>query len=146
MRLAQWSVQQAAFQFGVQPVTLKKKLLDAGVEIGRGIYHDPETVHKALSSVNNSVARMAAAKLKSSEENARLTELDRMERERTLVSLDEAKTLVQQVLNAVIQKSKGLPARLAGQCNPGDPALAREALDEGIRDIFETAKDVCSKL
>jgi hypothetical protein len=141
-----WSIQQAAFQFNVPPNTLKRKLLQAGVEIGRGVYHNAETIHRALADAENAVQRLAAAKLKQAEAEAALKQLDQQEREQSLVPLEEAKRLIILPMRAASQKIRDLPARCAGQCNPADPINAREVLEEAVREVCDTILDVCKKL
>lgn len=56
---------------------------------------------------------------------------------RDLISLAEAKELFGRHLQAVRLSLKNLPSRLAAKCNPSDPALAKQILNEAIEKLFK---------
>ena len=57
------------------------------------------------------------------------------------VTMGEAKELFGRHLQAVRMALKNVPARLASRCNPSDPALAKQTLNEAIERVFKTLNE-----
>ena len=57
------------------------------------------------------------------------------------VLMSEAKELFGRHLQAVRMALKNMPSRLAARCNPSDPALAKQTLNEAVDRIFKTLND-----
>ena len=58
-------------------------------------------------------------------------------RRRELVTLAEAEELFGRHLQAIRMVLKNMPSRLAARCNPSDPALAKQALNEAMESVFK---------
>ena len=57
------------------------------------------------------------------------------------VLMGDAKELFGRHLQAVRMALKNLPARLAARCNPSDPALAKQTLNEAVDRVFKTLNE-----
>ena len=57
------------------------------------------------------------------------------------VTMGEAKDLFGRHLQAVRMALKNVPARLAARCNPSDPMLAKQTLNEAVERIFKTLNE-----
>ena len=57
------------------------------------------------------------------------------------VTMAEAKELFGRHLQAVRMSLKNVPARLAARCNPSDPMLAKQTLNEAVERIFKTLNE-----
>lgn len=55
---------------------------------------------------------------------------------RELVTLAEAEELFGRHLHALRLTLKNMPSRLAARCNPSDPTLAKQALNEAVDNVF----------
>jgi hypothetical protein len=60
---------------------------------------------------------------------------------RELVSLGEARELFGRHLQALRMSLKNMPTRLAARCNPSDPALPKQVLNEAIDGVFKQLND-----
>ena len=140
------SLRQCEKEFGVARPVLTRKLHEAEVKTGRGIKHSIKEVHEALAHVDDVNKATAIAKLKVSEEDGKLKELERRRKEGELVSFAEAQELLIKPWEPIVRKVKSMPARLATRCNPADPLHAREELEECARDICSAVEKICSKL
>lgn len=93
---------------------------------------------------NSSLDDVRDLKAKLTEEQGRLTKVKRklaeleLEKEREgLVPLSEAKRIIHETLAPLRTLLDALPARLAHSANPSDPALAQEAITDGLNSVFE---------
>jgi len=59
----------------------------------------------------------------------------------SLVTLSEAKELFGRHLQAVRMALKNIPNRLAARCNPSDPELSKQVLNEAIERVFKTLNE-----
>ncbi len=59
-------------------------------------------------------------------------------RRRELVVMAEAEELFGRHLQALRMALKNLPTRMAARCNPSDPTLAKQVLNEAIASVFKT--------
>lgn len=84
-------------------------------------------------------------KMRKIEEEAKLLTLDRLEREKVLVNLNDVLRLVEAPWVVVRQRMLALPAEAAAKCNPGDPDLAREALDGWLNYSLASIRDQLPK-
>jgi hypothetical protein len=66
---------------------------------------------------------------------------DILMRRRELVTLAEANELYGRHLQALRMALKNMPTRLAARCNPSDPALAKQVLNEAVVGVFKTMND-----
>ena len=57
------------------------------------------------------------------------------------VLMAEAKELFGRHLQAVRMALKNMPSRLAARCNPSDPALAKQTLNEAVERVFKTLNE-----
>lgn len=59
-------------------------------------------------------------------------------RRRELVAMAEVEELFGRHLQALRMALKNLPTRMAARCNPSDPTLAKQVLNEAIANVFKT--------
>jgi transposase-like protein len=144
--MLQLSVRELAREFGVSPQTMGRRLKDSNIKVARGKKFTVKTGHDCLVrniDVNEATSR---ARLDNLEADAELKRLELRQLEKDLVALDEAVELVMKPWIPVAQMIKDMPARLATACNPSDPILARETLEEYCRDLCKKIEVACTKL
>lgn len=57
------------------------------------------------------------------------------------IMMAEAKELFARHLQAVRMALKSMPSRIAARCNPADPVLAKQALNEAVERMFKTLNE-----
>jgi hypothetical protein len=62
--------------------------------------------------------------------------LETQTKARTMIGLDEVNEVFSRHLGGLRQLMDSLPASLAAKCNPSDPDLAREVLEDGVAQIY----------
>ncbi len=88
------------------------------------------------SSYNELKEQLLRANIAEREASARLKEFEVETAGRNLVSLDEAKHYVAEVLSPLRSLLDSLPKSIAARANPADPALAEEAVRSGLDSVF----------
>lgn len=120
----QWSVNSGAKEFGVAISTLKRRLVEAGHEVGRGGRWTTLQLHDALRGVGD----MEAARYREVSARAELLEIDVRRSNRELVTQDEARAIIAGVLQPIRQWLLALPATAGPRVNPVDPKFGMDAL------------------
>lgn len=93
----------------------------------------------AIDSGDPSEVKTAAAAWRDAQkaviESERLL-LETQTKARTMIGLDEVNEVFSRHLGGIRQLMDALPASLSAKCNPADPDLAREVLEDGVAQIF----------
>lgn len=132
-----WSITKGAAEFGVARPTLRTALLSTGCEKLSGQYTTQE-IHQALSGSGDK----EKAQARESAARAAMLECKLLEKQRALVPMAEAIAVVNAHLRPVREALLAAPDVLAARCNPGDPVLARAALEEWSLNQLRIAQDV----
>ena len=85
---------------------------------------------------------LVAATTRDRNASADLKELERREREKELVTMDEAKDVIRQYLGPMREILVTAPMALAARVNPADPELARMQLETWSDDSMKRLRDV----
>lgn len=140
-----YSATSAASELGITRQALDKRLKSSGLKLGRGVTYTLRQIVDAMNSSANDKEAIIKARRKKLEEEAALLEYDRLEREKVLVNLNDVLRLVEAPWVVVRQRMLALPAEAAAKCNPGDPDLAREALDGWLNYSLASIRDQLPK-
>lgn len=137
------SIRQLAKWFEVNHVTLTKKLKDMGRETSRGQVFTIKEAFDALTQTVNLEEELTRERIRKTREEADLLLLKRRQEEKEVVQLAEAIELSLRPIKPIAGMVKDMPDRLASRCNPGDPALARGALEKYAREISKKIDQIC---
>jgi phage terminase Nu1 subunit (DNA packaging protein) len=85
---------------------------------------------------------LVAATTRDRNASADLKELERREREKELVTMDEAKDVIRQYLGPMREILVTAPMALAARVNPADPELARMQLETWSEDNLKKLHDI----
>lgn len=85
---------------------------------------------------------LVAATTRDRNASADLKELERREREKELVTMDEAKDVIRQYLGPMREILTTAPMALAARVNPADPELARMQLETWSEDNLKRLHDI----
>lgn len=140
-----WTVTEGAKAEGITVQAMTKRIKAVGLPTAKGHRYslkDFVTIRKAQDNDKEAIIKARRKKL---EEEAALLEYDRLEREKVLVNLNDVLRLVEAPWVVVRQRMLALPAEAAAKCNPGDPDLAREALDGWLNYSLASIRDQLPK-
>lgn len=140
------SDRELAKEFGVSPQVLGRRFKESEIKTGRGVKHTIKEAHEALAKVSNVRQATEQARLKNLLEDGQIKELERRQKERELVPLSEAIDITTKPWSPIARMLKDMPARLSGSCNPTDPVLAKEVLDEYVQDLCTSIGEAMEKL
>lgn len=130
-----FTVSALADELGVAHETLRRKLRDIGVEVGRGTRISIKQAVLALHS------DYEAERTRETRHRANLLALEEREKEQSLVPMPIVRGVLTEVLTPLKTELLSCPATLAGRCNPGDPEMARAALEAWARDLLTSFAD-----
>lgn len=137
------SIRQLAKWFEVNHVTLTKKLKEMGHDTSRGHVFTIKEAFDALSRSEDLMEELTRERIRKTREEADLLTLQRLQEEQTLVQLADAIDLSLRPIRPIAGMIKDMPDRLASRCNPGDPHLARSALEKYAREISKQIDQLC---
>jgi transcriptional regulator NrdR family protein len=140
------TVRQLAVEFGVTHPTMSSRLKDAGHKVKRGGTWTIKEAHEAMARLTGVRERTEAAKLKNLEEDGMRKEFERRQLQKELITPSEAKEIFARPLEPIARDLKDMPARLSMRVNPADPILARQELDEYVRNLCEKVRNACEVL
>jgi phage terminase Nu1 subunit (DNA packaging protein) len=126
---AQWTVWRAASEFGTTRETLIRALRERGHVIKKGARFTTIEVHGALAG------DLKAERVRKTRAEADLLELERRKETGDLIDFETAKAVLIEPCRAIAAAIKDMGARLCGKCNPSDPPLAREVIDQHCREV-----------
>ena len=124
-----WSVSEAAVHAQLSREKMRLRLKDKGHATERGARFTPAEVIEAL------IGSYDAERTRETRERADKLSLENAKERRELVKLVEAIEVAVKPWEPVARMVKDMPARLSTRCNPSDPILARQVLDDYAREI-----------
>lgn len=125
-------------EFGVSRRTLLRRLTDAGQTGSRFTIRQ---CHEALASKADDQGNIHEARLKKLREETALLALERQKTEGDLVPMAEVKEMLSGWLAPIRSQFLSLPAAMASRCNPGDPEIARQALEDWMENAMKLCRD-----
>lgn len=128
-----------ADELGVSHETLRRGLRGLGVEVGHGRRY---TIKQAFSALQSD---LKAERTRETRARADLLELERREKEASLVPMSTARAVLVDVLTPLRTEMISCPATLAARCNPGDPEIARVTLEAWARETLQTFADAVAR-
>ena len=132
-----WSITRGAEEFGVARPTLRTALMSMGDEKLTGKYSTQE-IHQALSGAGDK----EKAQARESAARAAMLECKLLEKQRALVPMSDAITVINRHLRPAREAFLAAPDVLAARCNPSDPALAREAIEAWCANQLRICREV----
>jgi hypothetical protein len=120
-----WTISSAAAEWGVEYNSLAKWLSKMGLEVKRGEKFTTRQIDRAIHG-----DPLDAERIREVRARADLLEMERLEKKRVLVSLAEVQKMIRDAHIPVRQRFIALPSEMANRCNPTDPKLARDALQQ----------------
>lgn len=134
------SVYAMAQELGVAEETLRRKLreIDVKVEKGKRI-----TIKQAFAALHSD---LDAERTRETRARADLLEMERKEKEESLVPMATARKVLNDVLGPLKIEMMSASATLSSRCNPGDPELARIAIADWARQTLQNASDAISRV
>ena len=129
-----WTLKSAAAEFAIHPDTLKKRLVAASHEIGRGQRYTTLQIYKAM--VGDKEAERTGLIREQREQIA----LENAKTRGELIAFDAAKKIVAEALAPVRSKLMALPPTLSIRVNPSDPEMARAEIELAVEEILKGAQ------
>lgn len=117
-----WTVDRASQEWGVSSMSLARWLRQAEHKPDKSGTFSTRQIDTAIHS------DIKAERLRKIQLENELLTLERSEKSKELVSMEEATAILSNALAPVRQKLLALPAEMASRCNPSDPDLALAAL------------------
>jgi hypothetical protein len=134
-----WTIHKAAAEWGVDRRTLAKRLTGAGLKVERNSQFTTQEITQAI------VGDLNSERIRETRARADLLELERREKQRELVSLTEVQKMIFESFQPIRDQMNALPSQAASRCNPTDPALARQALEEWLRTVLPLIRNELPK-
>jgi phage terminase Nu1 subunit (DNA packaging protein) len=125
-----WTCKGAAQEWGLDQVTMRRRLIAAGHEVGPGKKFTTREISDALNG------RLEQEKIRLTKADADAKEAENLERAGVTIRKDDAMRLVSEVIAPVRSALLSWPASLATRLNPTDPELARTVLDAEVRRLL----------
>jgi hypothetical protein len=130
-----WSIRRAAREFGVVDETIARGLGALGIRVTRGKTFTTRQIFTAIAGdLRHERTREARAR-------ADLLELDRRERLGELMTIERAADNLRETLTPIRQSILAAPATLAAKCNPSDPHMAREIIEQWVDDTLRSLRE-----
>ena len=128
------TIPKAARAFGIDPATLKKRLEAAGFELEAGKAWPVADLAAAIHG-----GTLEREKIRLTRAEAELKEKELQIQRGDLITSEQAKAIIVEVLGPVRAALTSWPAGLAARCNPSDPELAREVLAGAVKQLLTDA-------
>lgn len=140
MKPLKFSIHVLAGELGVADETLRRKLRDLDVAVGHG---KKITIKQAFAALHSD---LDAERTRETRARADLLEMERKEKEQSLVPMATARKVINDVLGPLKVEMLSASATLSARCNPGDPELARIAIADWARQTLQNASDAISRV
>lgn len=114
----------------------KTWIADRKAADGRGGKRDRGSSSGSTGTFLGLKEQLLRASIVKTEAEGRLKEYEAEIAQKNLVSLDEAKTYIAEILSPVRTLLDALPKACAVKANPSDPQLAEEAIREAVDGIY----------
>lgn len=130
-----WTVTNAAREFKADPLTIQKGLNQMGKRVERG------AKFSTLDIVHALFGDLELEKILETRERRKLLEKENAEKDRVLVNLAEVQELTNQTFLPIRQRLISLSSECGPLCNPSDPKLAFDVLENWIRESLPFIRD-----
>jgi len=130
-----WTVSNAAREFKCDPVTIQKGLNQMGLNVVK------HAKFSSLQIVHAIFGDLEQEKVLETRQRRKLLEKQNAEKDRVLVNLDEVQQLTNETFLPIRQRLVGLSSECGPLCNPSDPKLAFEVLENWIRESLPYIRD-----
>lgn len=133
------SLDQSAAEFGLDPKTLKSRLMKNGVKCPARALFTIKVIHENVQST------MEKERIADMQHARQIRERKEAERMGDLISFSEARKLLAKTTEPVRQAFLSLAADCAAKCNPGDPDAARLILDDWAKGKLAGVREAIDK-
>lgn len=120
------TIYEASREFAVDRRTLTRGLAERGITVKPGAKYTIKQLHDAIAG------DLEYEKTRLTRADADLREMDKLEKKHILVPLSEVADIVNPILLTVRQRLNNLAAECGIRCNPTDPALAEQQLNDWV--------------
>jgi len=139
MKVIQFAISGWAVQMGVDVGTLKKRVIQSGVQIKPGKKYTAREVLRFWTGDKEAAqAREANARAELLENKLRIESGQ-------IFTGDQFDTMFNELVIPLRARYLAMPAECAVLCNPTDPQFARAALDSWVRDNLPKLREAVQK-